>query len=219
MRAAFSARASATEPGNGTIRVVIAEDLDMVRGALVALLRQEADIEVVGAVSDGRQILATARTGAPHVAVIDADLCWKDRFAAAVELKETLPGCDTLLLSSLARPATVRQALSAGVGGLMLKTSPPEQLADGIRRVAAGYRVFDADLALVAWGSTGCPLTDRELEVLQLAAEGDEIREIASALFLSPGTVRNYLTVVVSKLKARNRIDAIRIARKSGWIY
>ncbi|MBP2702949.1 response regulator transcription factor [Microbispora sp. RL4-1S] len=219
MRTAGSARTSAAEPGNGTIRVLVAEDMDMVRGALVALLNQEADIEVVGAVSDGRQIVATARSGCPHVAVVDADLCWKDRFAAVAELKESLPGCDTLLLSNLARPSALRQALSAGVRGLMLKTSPPEQLADAVRRVAAGYRVFDADVALASWGLTDCPLTDREVEILQLVSEGDEITEIASALFLSPGTVRNYLTVVVSKLKARNRIDAIRIARKSGWIY
>ncbi|MFB4279821.1 MULTISPECIES: response regulator transcription factor [unclassified Nonomuraea] len=201
------------------IRVIIAEDMDMLRGALVALLDLEADIEVVGAGPASKEIVATAKHQNPQVAVIDADIHGRDGLEAAVEVKENLPDCETLLLSSLAKLPTVRQALSAGLGGLMLTKSSPEELADAIRRVAAGHRVFDTDVTLAAWGSIGCPLTERELEVLQLTAEGDEAKEIAGRLYLSPGTVRNYLTVIVNKLKARNRIDAIRIARESGWIY
>ncbi|MFG1944063.1 DNA-binding response regulator [Nonomuraea sp. NPDC048826] len=201
------------------IRVIVGEDMDMVRGALVALLELESDIEVVGAVPAGKEIVATARHRNPQVAVIDADINGKDGLEAAVELKENLPGCETLLISSLAKLPTVRQALSAGLGGLMLTKSSPERLADAIRRVAAGDRVFDPDVTLAAWECVDCPLTERELEVLQLTAEGDEAKEIAGRLFLSSGTVRNYLTVIVSKLKARNRIDAIRIAREAGWIY
>lgn len=200
------------------IRVLLAEDMHMVRGALVALLNLEPDIDVVVEVASGDEIVPTARRTVPDVAVIDIDLPGKDGLTAAAELHAELPACRTLILTSLGRPGTLRRALSARVGGFLLKDASPRELADAIRSVAVGRRVVDSQLALAAWDSTDCPLTARELEVLRLAAGGADTMEIASRLFLSVGTVRNYLTASVSKLNARNRVDAIRIARESGWV-
>ncbi|OXM59389.1 response regulator transcription factor [Amycolatopsis vastitatis] len=200
------------------IRVLVAEDMHIVRGALVALLRLEPDIEVVAEVASGLEILPTARRTAADVAVIDIDLPGKDGLTAAGELHEQLPGCRTLILTSLGRPGTLRRALDAKVGGFLLKDAPPERLAHAIRGVVAGRRMVDGDLALAAWDSVDCPLTGRELDVLRMTAQGYGTVEIAARLYLSAGTVRNYLTAVVSKLNARNRVDAIRIAQESGWV-
>lgn len=200
------------------IKVLLAEDMHMVRGALVALLDLEPDISVVAEVAAGDEILATARRSRPDVAVIDIDLPGMDGLTAASELHEKLPECRTLILTSLGRPGTLRRALSARVGGFILKDAPAAELADAIRGVAAGRRVVDAQLALAAWDSADCPLTAREIEVLRLAADGADSVEIAARLFLSAGTVRNYLTTIVSKLNARNRVDAIRLARDAGWV-
>lgn len=194
------------------IKVMLAEDMHMVRGALVALLNLEPDIEVVVDVSTGTDILPTAMKHEPDVAVIDIDLPGKDGLTAAAELHERLPGIRTLILTGLGRPGTLRRALSARVGGFLLKDAPSRELADAIRSVAAGRRVIDSQLALAAWDSADCPLTAREIEVLRLASEGMEPVEIAAKLFLSAGTVRNYLTTIIGKLNARNRVDAIRIA-------
>ncbi len=200
------------------IRVVIAEDVHMVRGALVALLRLEPDIDVVAEVANGDDILPTARTTQPDVAVIDIDLPGKDGLTAAAEIHEHLPEIRTLILTSLGRPGTLRRALAAKVGGFLLKDAPPDKLASAIREVAVGRRVVDSDLALAAWDSADCPLTGREIEVLRMAANGSNVVDIAAHLYLSAGTVRNYLTAAVSKLNARNRVDAIRIAKDSGWL-
>jgi two-component system response regulator DesR len=200
------------------IRILLAEDMHMVRGALVALLELEPDIEVVAEVSSGDQILAAAKAHAVDVAVIDIDLPGTDGLTAAGELHEQLPRCRTLILTGLNRPSTIRRALTAKVGGFMLKDAPAGRLADAVRTIAAGGRVVDAEFALAAWDTTECPLTDREVEVLKMAAAGADPTEIATRLFLSAGTVRNYLTTIVAKLQARNRIDAIRVARDSGWI-
>ncbi len=200
------------------IRVLLAEDMHLVRGALVALLNLEPDIEVVAEVAAGDQIVPTALRTAPDVAVIDIDLPGMDGLTAASQLHAAMPGARTLILTSLGRPGTLRRALSARVGGFLLKDSPADELADAIRSVSIGRRVVDSQLALAAWDSAECPLTARELEVLRLAAGGADTMEIAGRLFLSVGTVRNYLTVTVSKLNARNRVDAIRIARESGWV-
>lgn len=199
------------------IKVMLAEDMHMVRGALVALLNLEPDIEVVVDVSTGTDILPTAMKHEPDVAVIDIDLPGKDGLTAAAELHERLPGIRTLILTGLGRPGTLRRALSARVGGFLLKDAPSRELADAIRSVAAGRRVIDSQLALAAWDSADCPLTAREIEVLRLASEGMEPVEIAAKLFLSAGTVRNYLTTIIGKLNARNRVDAIRIASTAGW--
>lgn len=200
------------------IKVLIAEDQHLVRGALVALLEQEVDIEVVAQFGQGNTIVARARETTPDVAVIDIDLPGKDGISAAAELHEALPSCRTLILTSLGRPGTVRRALDARVNGFMLKDAPAEKLADAIREVAVGRRVVDSELALAAWDTEDCPLAAREIEVLRLTADGHTVDDVAGSLFLSTGTVRNYLTSVVTKLNARNRVDAIRIATEAGWL-
>lgn len=200
------------------IRVLLAEDMHMVRGALVALLNLEPDIEVIAEVASGDLIISTARVVKPDVAVIDINLPGMDGLSAASELHEKMPECRTLILTSLGRPGTLRRALSARVGGFLLKDAPAAELADAIRGVAVGRRVVNGQLALAAWDSADCPLTAREIEVLRLAANGADAVEIAGNLYLSAGTVRNYLTTIVSKLNARNRIDAVRIAQDAGWL-
>jgi two-component system response regulator DesR len=200
------------------IRVLLAEDMHMVRGALVALLNLESDIEVVAEVASGDEIVPRAREHRPHVAVIDIDLPGKDGLTAAGELYQELPDCRTLILTSLGRPGTVRRALDAKVTGFMLKDAPSDRLANAVRSVSIGRRVIDSELALSAWETDECPLTGREVEVLRLAARGRPVADIAAELFLSPGTVRNYLATVVTKLNARNRVDAIRIATDSAWL-
>lgn len=200
------------------IRVMLAEDMHMVRGALVALLNLEHDIEVVAEVASGNEIMPAARRCLPDVAIIDIDLPGKDGLTAAAELHENLPDCRTLIVTSLGRPGTLRQALSAKVAGFILKDAPAEKLANAIREVAAGRRVVDGDLAFTAWESTDCPLTQREVEILRMAATGADVVDVAAKLFLSAGTVRNYLTTIVTKLSARNRVDAIRLAQEAGWL-
>ncbi|WP_329127695.1 response regulator transcription factor [Streptomyces sp. NBC_01465] len=192
--------------------------MHMVRGALVALLGLEDDLEVVAELERGDEIVETALSCRPDVAIIDIDLPGLDGLSAAAQLRVRLPECRTLILTSLGRPGTLRRALGAQVDGFLLKDAPPRELAQAVRRVAAGHRVIDPQLALTAWGATENPLTERETEVLRLAAEGLEAGEIARHLHLAPGTVRNYLTTVVTKLLARNRVDAIRIAREAGWL-
>lgn len=200
------------------IKVLLAEDMHMVRGALVALLDLEPDIQVIAEVASGDEIIPSARRFRPDVAVIDIDLPGMDGLTAAAELHEKLPECRTLILTSLGRPGTLRRALSARVGGFILKDAPAADLADAIRGVAAGRRVVNSQLALAAWDSAECPLTAREIDVLRMAAGGADVVEIAARLFLSAGTVRNYLTTIVSKLNARNRVDAIRVAQEAGWV-
>ncbi|WP_434448496.1 response regulator transcription factor [Lentzea sp. E54] len=200
------------------IRVLLAEDMHMVRGALIALLNLEPDIEVVAEVSSGDKIVPTARQYNPDVCVIDIDLPILDGLSAATTIRETMPQVRTLMLTSLGRPGTLRRALAARVDGFLLKDAPPTELADAIRRVAAGERVVDSQLALAAWDRGECPLTDRELEVLRLAANGADAPDIAVALSLSVGTVRNYMTTIMTKLNGRNRVDAIRIAEEAGWL-
>lgn len=190
----------------------------MVRGALIALLNLEQDIEVVAEVSSGDKILPTAAEYLPDVAIIDIDLPAKDGITAARELCRQLPDVRTLILTSLGRPGTVRRALDAKVNGFLLKDAPADKLANAVRSVAIGRRVIDSELALSAWETEDCPLTPREVEILQLAAKGRTVADIAAELFLSQGTVRNYLATVVTKLNARNRVDAIRIATDSCWL-
>jgi two-component system response regulator DesR len=200
------------------IRILLAEDMHMVRGALVALLNLEDDLKVIAELERGDQILSAAREHRPDVAIIDIDLPGLDGLSAAELLHERVPECRALILTSLGRPGTLRRAMSAHVAGFLLKDAPPSDLAQAVRRVVAGQRVIDPQLALSAWGGRESPLTARETEVLQLAAQGTEPQEIAAHLRLSVGTVRNYLTTAVTKLNARNRVDAIRIARESGWL-
>ncbi|WP_433547536.1 response regulator transcription factor [Streptomyces sp. CA-294286] len=201
-----------------TVKILLAEDVHMIRGALVALLHLEPDLRVVATVDRGDTIVAAALEHKPDVAVIDIDLPGTDGLTAATELRMRVPACRSLILTALGRPGILRRAMTAQVDGFLLKDSPPDQLATAVRNVAAGRRVVDPQLALTAWESPNSPLLPRELEVLRLAARGADIAEIAGCLYLSQGTVRNYLTSIVSKLGARNRIDAVRIAEDAGWI-
>ncbi|MFD0360295.1 DNA-binding response regulator [Nocardia sp. GCM10030253] len=200
------------------IRVLVAEDMRILREALVGLLALEHDIEVVAELGSGGEILAAGLRTMPDVAVLDIELPGLDGLSAAAELRERLPDCRTLILTGFGRPGNLRRAVAAGVAGFMLKDSRPADLVAAVRTIAAGGRVIDPQLAYAALDAPAGPLTDRELDVLRLTAAGCEPREAASQLQLSYGTVRNYLASAVTKLNARNRVDAIRIATDAGWL-
>ena len=200
------------------LKILVAEDVPMVLGALAALLDIESDLEVVATVGSGDRIVPVALEMRPDVAIIDIDLPVIDGLSAAEMLHAKLPTCRTLILTGLGRPGTLRRALSVSVSGFLLKDTPSERLAQAVREVAAGRRVIDPQLALTAWDVGENPLSGREIQVLRLAAGGAQAPEIAAAMHVSIGTVRNYLTKVVTKLNARNRVDAIRIATEAGWI-
>ncbi|UWZ59805.1 response regulator transcription factor [Dactylosporangium aurantiacum] len=200
------------------VRVLVAGDLHMVRGAFVALIEQESDLCVVAEVDRGDYILPRARICRPDVAIIDIDLPGLDGLTAAARLRQELPSCKTLILTTDDRPATVRRALTVAVSGFLLKAAPSTRLAEAIREVAAGVRVMDPHLAISAYEVGENPLSARETQVLRQIADGAGADEIAEKLRLSVGTVRNYLTTIVIKLNARNRVDAARIAHSQGWI-
>lgn len=200
------------------IRILIAEDMRMLRRALVELISLEPDIEVVAELETGSEIVARVEELQPDVAILDIELPGVDGIAAAEALHRRGAAARVLILTSLGRPGNLRRALDAQVRGFLLKDAEPGRLAEAIRAIAKGERVFDPQLMLAALGAAESPLTPREADVLRLAADGDDVDEIAAALYLSSGTVRNYLTAVVYKLGARNRVDAIRIAQTSGWL-
>lgn len=213
-------QAAAGRAGAMLIRVLLVEETDLVRGALAALLTREEDIEVVAAAPGCGQALTRALSYRPDVVVIDCDgdAVEDGALGTSQELSERLPECRILLVAGTATPEYLRQALAQPVAGLIGRNSPSNFLTEGVRKVAAGERFIDPELALRALSSAGSPLTPRELEVLRLAADGTPTREIADRLSLSVGTVRNHLNAVSRKTGARNRIDAIRIARQSGWL-
>ncbi|MEU1039815.1 DNA-binding response regulator [Streptomyces sp. NPDC005551] len=200
------------------IRVLLAEDVQMVREALASLLQLEDDIEVVGEVGNGEDILPAAERARPDVAILDVNMPGLDGLTGAERLRERLPGCRILVLTVLDAPNVVRRAQDIRVDGYLVKNAPAEHLIQAVRRVMAGERVITPELALAAWEGLPNPLTAREADVLRLAAAGAEATEIAEFLHLSPGTVRNYMTTIVAKLDARNRTDAVRIARDAGWL-
>ena len=200
------------------IRVLVAEDMHMIRSALVALLSLESDMEVVAELDRGDAIVQTALDTRPDVAVLDIDLPGTDGLTAAEELHRRLPECRTLVLTGLSQPGNLLRALKVHVRGFIVKDAPADTLADGIRRVAAGERVIDPDLVAAALETGVSPLTQRESDVLRAAEDGISTEEIAAKLSLSPATVRNYLSNGITKVGARNRIDAIRIARNAGWL-
>jgi two-component system response regulator DesR len=200
------------------IRVLLAEDMHMIRGALVALLDLEPDIHVVAQAATGDEIVPMALEHAPDVAVVDVELPGVDGLTATAELRRRLPRCRVLIVTNFGRAGNVRKAFAAQASGFLVKDAPPDQLADAIRRVAAGERVIDPKLALAALEVVESPLKPRELEVLRRFAGGEDVAQIAEALFLSVGTVRNYLTTIVVKLQARNRLHAVRIAQDAGWL-
>jgi two-component system, NarL family, response regulator DesR len=200
------------------IRVLIAEDMHMIRGALVALLSLEDDVEIVAELERGDQIVQTALETHPDVAVVDIDLPGLDGLTAAEQLHQRLPECRTLVLTGLSQPGNLLRALKVHVRGFIVKDAPADTLADGIRRVAGGERVIDPELVAVALETGSTPLTSREADVLREAETGISTEQIAARLSLSPATVRNYLSNAISKVGGRNRIDAIRIARNAGWL-
>lgn len=200
------------------IRVLIAEDLHMIRGALVALLSLEQDIEVVAELHNGGDVLEAALASRPDVAVLDIDLPGVDGLTAAELLYRHLPECRALVLTGLGQPGNLLRALRAHVRGFILKDAPAEALADGVRRVAAGERVIDPELVAVALETGESPLTPRETDVLRAAQNGATSDAIAVKLSLSAATVRNYLSNAIGKIGGRNRIEAVRIARDAGWL-
>ncbi len=208
-------RARHREPG--LVKILLAEDMALIRGALAALIAREPDLCVVAEAQDGDELLGAAMQHRPDVAVIDID---RPRFelSHAARLREQLPSCRTLILTSLGRPGVMHGVLTAAVSGFVLKDAPASQLASTIRHVAAGRRVVGPELVSATWNHECVPLSRRECTVLRIAGGGAEPAEIAAELNLSVGTVRNYLTTIVSKLHARNRVDAIRKAYDFGWL-
>ncbi|MEV4807327.1 response regulator transcription factor [Nonomuraea sp. NPDC049421] len=200
------------------IRVLIAEDMHMIRSALVALLSLEDDMEVVAEIERGDEVLATALRVRPDVAVLDIDMPGLDGLSAAEQLSARLPGCRTLVLTGLSQPGNLLRALKVHVKGFIVKDAPAQTLTDGIRRIAAGERVIDPELVAAALETGSSPLTARETEVLRAAASGIRVAQIATQLSLSQTTVRNYLSNAIGKVGGRNRIDAIRICRDAGWL-
>jgi len=200
------------------IRVLIAEDKAMIRGALAALLSDEPDIEVVAQVERGDQVLVAAVETKPDVALLDIEMPGGDGISAAAELRRHLPSCRSLILTVFGRPGYMRRAVDSGVQGFLLKDAPPDELAVAVRRVVAGEMVFDPKLAISALSDGTSPLTPREREVLSLSADGASVEAVAGQLHLSSGTVRNHLSIAIQKLNARNRIEAARIAREKGWL-
>jgi two-component system, NarL family, response regulator DesR len=200
------------------IRILIAEDMHMIREALVALLSLEDGMEVVAQLDRGEEIVPAALRTRPDVAVLDIDLPGTDGLTAAGQLHEALPECRTLILTGLSQPGNLLRALQVHVRGFIVKDAPASTLADGIRRVAQGERVVDPELVAAALETGSSPLTSRECDVLRAAADGITTEQIGALLHLSPTTVRNYLSNAITKVGGRNRIDAIRIARNAGWI-
>ncbi|HEY7483083.1 MAG TPA: response regulator transcription factor [Streptosporangiaceae bacterium] len=200
------------------IRVLIAEDMNLLRDALVSLLSFEEDIEVVAELERGDAIVPTAMSTQPDVAVIDIGLPGMDGLTAAAQLHEMLPDCRVLILTSYGRPGELRKSLEVRAAGFVVKDAPAAYLADAIRRVARGERVIDTELAATAIEVGDNPLTPRERAVLVCIAQGASVEDAAAQVHLSPGTVRNYLSTIIAKVGARNRVDAIRIARDYGWI-
>ena len=201
-----------------TIRVLIAEDQTMVREALAALLALEEDIEIVAEASRGDEVVPAALDVLPDVALLDIEMPGGDGLSAAAALRERLPSCRVLILTTFGRAGYLRRAMESGAVGFLLKDAPASELATAIRRSMAGERVVDPGLAAAALSEGKSPLTEREREVLAVSANGATIEDVARKLYLSEGTVRNYLSTAIQKLGARNRVEAARLAERQGWL-
>ena len=201
-----------------TVRVLLAEDQAMVRGALSALLSLEDDIEIVAEASRGDEVLPAALDTLPDVALLDIEMPGGDGLEAAAVLHERLPSCLVVILTTFGRSGYLRRAMESGAVGFLLKDAPASELAEGIRRAVKGERVVDPALAAAALSEGDNPLTVREREVLATSEGGAMIEDIAARLYLSEGTVRNYLSTAIKKLGARNRVEAARLAEKKGWL-
>ncbi|MGW7507576.1 response regulator [Streptomyces massasporeus] len=200
------------------IRVLLAEDQGMMRGALALLLGMEDDIEVVAQVAAGDAILDAALAHRPDVALLDIELPGRSGLDAAADLRVRVPDCRVLILTTFGRPGYLRRAMEAGATGFLVKDGPVEELAAAIRRVLAGKTVVDPALATAALSAGPNPLTTRESDVLKAAADGATVADIAAALHLSESTVRNYLSSAIGKTGTRNRTEALREARHQGWL-
>lgn len=200
------------------IRVLMAEDQGMVRGALATLLSLEPDIEVVAQVARGDEVVGAALRERPDIALLDIEMPGATGLEAATSLAAELPECRVLILTTFGRPGYLRRAMEGGAAGFLLKDAPASELAAAIRRALAGERIVDPGLAAAALSQGECPLTPREHEVLSASREYATVAELAQALHLSHGTVRNHLSSVMQKLDARNRAEAVKVAEENGWL-
>jgi two-component system response regulator DesR len=201
-----------------TIRLLLADDQALVRGALAALLNLEEDLEVVAEVGRGDEVVAEARRVRPDVALLDVEMPGLDGIAATTALRAAVPACRILVVTTFGRPGYLRRAMAAGASGFVVKDTPARQLAEAVRRVAAGLRVVDPALAAETLASGASPLTARETEVLRVARDGGTVADLAVALGLSEGTVRNHLSAAIGKTGARTRAEAVRLADERGWL-
>lgn len=200
------------------ITIVVADDQAMLRGALAALLELEPDLRVVGVASDGEEAVRVVAETNPDVCLMDIQMPGMDGIAATRAVRASNAGTRVLIVTTFARPGYLRSALDAGASGFVVKDAPVEQLADAVRRVHAGLRVVDPALAEASLFEGANPLSEREQQVLRLAADGRSAAAIASEVFLSPGTVRNNLSAAIGKVGASNRAQAVRMAQDKGWI-
>jgi two-component system response regulator DesR len=201
-----------------SVRVLLAEDQAMVRGAIAALLALEEDIEIVAEASRGDEVVASALESGPDVALLDVEMPGGDGLDAAAALRERLPSCRVIILTTFGRAGYLKRAMENGAAGFLLKDAPSSELAKAIHKVVRGERVVDPDLAALALSAGDNPLTEREREVLAASEGGATIEDVAATLHLSEGTVRNYLSTAIKKLGTRNRIEAARLAEKRGWL-
>ncbi|MFF5171808.1 response regulator [Micromonospora sp. NPDC000089] len=200
------------------IRLLLADDQALVRGALAALLSLEPDLDVVAEVGRGDEVVEAARRTRPDVALLDVEMPGLDGIAATAALRAALPGCRVLVVTTFGRPGYLRRAMEAGANGFVVKDTPARQLADAVRRVHAGLRVVDPTLAAETLATGASPLTERETEVLRAALGGGTVADLARTLHLSEGTVRNHLSSAIGKTGARNRAEAVHIAERNGWL-
>jgi two-component system, NarL family, response regulator DesR len=200
------------------IRLLLADDQGLVRGAMAALLSLEPDLEVVAEVARGDEVVSAALDARPDVALLDVEMPGLDGIAATAVLREQLPSCRVLVVTTFGRPGYLRRAIEAGASGFVVKDSPAEQLADAIRRVHAGLRVVDPALAVESLAAGPSPLTPREADVLRASRDGSSVADVAGRLYLSEGTVRNYLSSAIGKTGTRNRVEAVRVAEQNGWL-
>ncbi|GAA3624206.1 response regulator transcription factor [Kineosporia mesophila] len=201
-----------------TIRLLLADDQAMVRGALAALLGLEPDLEVVAEVGRGDEVVAAALESKAEVALVDVEMPGMDGLAATAELRRAVPGCRVLIVTTFGRPGYLRRAMEAGAAGFVVKDTPARQLADAVRRVHQGLRVVDPTLAAETLTAGASPLTARETEVLAAARGGGTVADLARKLSLSQGTVRNHLSSAIGKTGARTRAEAVRLAEDNGWL-
>ncbi|AEN09710.1 MULTISPECIES: response regulator transcription factor [unclassified Streptomyces] len=201
-----------------SVRLLLAEDQGMMRSALALLLGMEPDFEVVAQVEAGDRILEAALTSRPDVALLDIELPGLSGLDAAAELREEVPDCRVLILTTFGRPGYLRRAMEAGAVGFLVKDGPVEDLAKAVRRVLGGETVIDPALAAAALGAGPSPLTARERDALNAAVDGATVADIAAKLHLSESTVRNYLSSAIGKTGTRNRMEAVRAARQQGWL-